>query len=106
MKSTPQFNLAHLVAFVLRPVADYEGATEAKSIAFFINQLERDAVTLGIVIGVDLEGTVHGISNDVEVTIPVYIYVGIGRTVIVIVETKLTLSLNERFSILIVEKIV
>ena len=106
MESTSHFNLAHLLTFVLRSVVDYKCAAEAEPIAFLINQLDCDAVTFGIVIGIDLEGTIQCISNDVEVTISVHIYVGIGRTVIVIVETKLTLSLNERFSVLIVEKIV
>ena len=55
MESAAGFDLAHLVAFAIWPIADDEGAPEAEPIALFIDQLDRDAVSLGIVIGIDLE---------------------------------------------------
>lgn len=58
MESTASFNRAHLVTFAIGSIADDEGAPQAEPIALFIDQLDRDAVSFGIVIGVDLEGSV------------------------------------------------
>ena len=58
MKSSAGFDCAHLVAFAILSIADDEGAPQAEPIALFIDQLDCDAVSFGIVIGVDLEGAV------------------------------------------------
>ena len=58
MKSAASFDRAHLVAFSIQSIADDEGAPQAEPIALFIDQFDRDAVSFGIVIGVDLERTI------------------------------------------------
>ena len=58
MKSAASFDRTHLVAFSIQSIADDEGAPQAEPIALFINQFDRDAVSFGIVIGVDLEMTI------------------------------------------------
>ena len=58
MKSAAGFDRAHLVAFAIGAIADDEGAPQAEPIALFIDQFDRDAVSFGIVIGVDLERTI------------------------------------------------
>lgn len=106
MEPAAGFDLAHLVAFAIWPVADDEGAPEAEPIALFIDQLDRDAIPLRIVISVDLERTIQSVGDDVEVSVAVDVDIGVGRTVVAIIETKLGLILSEGFSVLVVEKIV
>ena len=58
MKSAASFDRAHLVAFSIQSIADDEGAPQAEPIALFIDQFDRDAVSFGIIVGVDLERTI------------------------------------------------
>ena len=58
MKAAASFDRAHLVAFSIQSIADDEGAPQAEPIALFIDQFDRDAVSSGIIVGVDLERTI------------------------------------------------
>ena len=55
MESAAGFDLTHLVAFAIWPLADDDCATQAEPVAQVIDQFDGHAVPLGIIIGIDLE---------------------------------------------------
>ena len=55
MEPAAGFDLTHLVACAIWPIADDDCATQAEPIASIIDQFDGYAVSLGIVIGIDLE---------------------------------------------------
>ena len=55
MEPAAGFDLTHLVACAIWPIADDDCATQAEPVALFIDQFDSHAVSLGIIIGIYLE---------------------------------------------------
>ena len=91
MKSAACFYFSKLVFSPIGAVTDDDFTSQAEPVAFFVTQFKGHTVIFNFVVSIYLKWAIQSVSDDIQVPVPVYINIGVGGTVVVVVQPEFLL---------------